>query len=131
MAIDRIILWSVVTHLFEQDIIHYFKEFARVLKPSGLVLATCFVINENILNAARKVNLTQHNLKFEFPWGGCFINDANVPAGAVAYTKDKILEIVLKGGLELDRPLLIGQWWGYNEGKSFGQDVLILRRPKI
>lgn len=131
-SVDRIILWSVVTHLFEEDTIHYFKEFARVLKPNGLVLVTCFVVNEYILEAARKVNLTQHNLRFDHPYGdGCFINDANVPAGAVAYTYEKIAEIVSKGGLILDRPLLTGQWWGNQEGKGYGQDVLILRRSDV
>ena len=130
--VDLIILWSVVTHLFEEDTTHYFKEFARVLKPNGLVVVTCFVVDDAILNAARKVNLTQHNLRFEHPYGpGCFINDANVPAGAVAYTYGKIIEIVSKGGLTLDRPLLTGQWWGNFEGKGYGQDVLILRRSDI
>jgi SAM-dependent methyltransferase len=131
-TVDLIILWSVVTHLFEEDTIHYFREFARVLKPNGLVVVSCFVVNENILAAARKVNLTQHNLRFEHAYGdGCFINDANVPAGAVAYTYEKITDIVLKGRLKLDRPLLTGQWWGNQEGQGYGQDILILRRSEV
>ena len=131
-SVDIIILWSVVTHLFEEDITHYFKEFSRVLKPGGRVLASCFIVDEKILSAARKVNLTQHNLRFEFPYGvGCFINDVNVPAGAVAYTYDKIIQLVSKSGLELDKPLLTGQWWGNPEGQGYGQDVLILRRSDI
>ena len=130
--VDLIILWSVVTHLFEEDTIHYFKEFARVLKPNGLAVITCFVVDDKILSEARKINLTQHNLRFEHPFGpGCFINDVNVPAGAVAYTQEKITEIVLKGGLKLDRPVLTGQWWGNSEGKGYGQDVLILRKQSI
>jgi ubiquinone/menaquinone biosynthesis C-methylase UbiE len=128
-SVDLIILWSVVTHLFEEDILHYFQEFARVLKPNGIVVVTCFVVDEKILESAKKVNLTQHNLRFEHSYGdGCFINDINVPAGAVAYTFEKISDIVSKAGLKLDRPLLTGQWWGNNNGEGYGQDVLILRR---
>ena len=37
-------------------------------------------------------------------------------------------ELIQKGGLKADRPLLTGQWWGNNEGKGFGQDMLILRK---
>ena len=128
---DLIILWSVVTHLFEEDVVHYFKEFSRLLKPSGIAVVTCFVVDDSILKAAKKVNLTEHNLRFEHSYGeGCFINDKNVPAGAVAYTDKKINQIINNGGLELDRPLLIGQWWGNEHGEGYGQDVLILRRPQ-
>jgi SAM-dependent methyltransferase len=127
--VDLIILWSVLTHLFEEDIIHYFREFSRVLKPNGLVVASCFVVDDNILDVAKKVNLTQHNLRFEHLYKpGCYINDTTVPAGAVAYTTEKMEELIQKGGLKADRPLLTGQWWGNNEGKGFGQDMLILRK---
>lgn len=126
---DLIILWSVLTHLFEEDIVHYFKEFSRILKPNGLVVASCFVVDEEILKEAKRVNLTQHNLRFEHLYGpGCYINDPTVPAGAVAYTYEKISEIIQKGRLKMDRPLLTGQWWGNAEGKGYGQDMLVLRR---
>src|SRR5665811_201496 len=34
-SIDRIILHSVFTHMFEEDIVYYLHEFERILKPDG------------------------------------------------------------------------------------------------
>jgi SAM-dependent methyltransferase len=130
-SIDRIILWSVLTHMFEQDIEHYFREFARVLKPDGVVLASIFIVDEDILAAARRVNLTPHNLRFEHLYApGCYINNPAVPAGAVAYTRERIEKMIAAGRLQLDRPPLIGQWWGNTGGDGYGQDVIILRRQR-
>ena len=39
-SIDRIIAWSVFTHLYENDIRHYLNEFRRVLKTDGLAYVT-------------------------------------------------------------------------------------------
>jgi ubiquinone/menaquinone biosynthesis C-methylase UbiE len=41
-SIDRIILWSVFTHMRKTDIAHYLREFTRVLKPAGTVFVTWF-----------------------------------------------------------------------------------------
>jgi SAM-dependent methyltransferase len=128
-SVDLIILWSVVTHLFEKDIIHYFKEFNRVLKPNGIVMATCFLVDDKILEIIKTVNLTPFDLRFEHSYGrGCFINNKEVPAGAVAFTRDKILHMLDKADLELDRPICTGSWWGNLKGNGFGQDVLFLRK---
>ena len=37
-SIDRIVLQSVFTHMFEGDIVHYLHEFRRVLRDDGRVL---------------------------------------------------------------------------------------------
>lgn len=127
-SIDRIFMWSVFTHMFENDIVHYLKEFKRVLKKGGSILATCFIVDEEILRAARKVNLTPYALKFEHPYGkGCFVNDISVPAGAVAFTEMKLIELINKSGLKLVPPILTGQWWGKNNGGGYGQDAVILK----
>ncbi len=38
-SVDRVALASVFTHLFENEIVHYLKEIARILKPDGLPYA--------------------------------------------------------------------------------------------
>ncbi len=125
-SVDRVILWSVITHMFERDIEHYFREFARVLKPDGLILASCFIVDQDILAAARR---GRHSLRFEHSYGdGCYINTPQVPAGAVAYTGERLSKMIVAGNLRLDRPLLVGQWWGVQSGQGYGQDVAILRR---
>jgi SAM-dependent methyltransferase len=128
-SIDRIILWSVFTHMFRDDIVYYLKEFRRVLKPSGLVFATCFIVNDEVLSLARATGVTSYNLKFQHEYGkGCYVNDLGVPAGAVAYTVETLYEIVAEGELQFERPFLFGNWAGLYQSVS-GQDVMFLKRP--
>ena len=130
-SIDTIFLWSVVTHLFEKDIVHYFKEFNRVLKPNGVIMITCFIVDDKILKKLKKINLTPYDLKFEHYYDdGCFINNKDVPAGAVAFTYEKMLEMINSGGLVLDRDLHVGNWWGKKNSKGFGQDVIFMKKNK-
>lgn len=126
-SVDRIFLWSVFTHMAKADIIHYLKEFHRVLKPDGKIFATWFVVNDEILAKARTVNLTPFNLRFEHRLDhGCFINDPEHPMGAVAYTRASLLDAVETAGLKLSGDILPGSWSGYFEHPKGGQDATVL-----
>jgi SAM-dependent methyltransferase len=129
-SVDRVILWSVFTHMFRPDIVHYLQEFRRVLKPNGLVFATCFLINPQVLEAARRTNLTAYNLRFEHEHEpGCLIQDPAHPLGAVAYTQEALNRMVSTSGLDWDRPLEQGSWSGLG-ASNHSQDVMILRCRK-
>ena len=132
-SVDKIILWSVFTHMFAKDIVHYFREFSRVLKPGGLVFATCFIYDDAVLASAQIHNLTPFNLRFEHPFeSGCRVNDPVYPAGAVAFTEERLKELVAAGHLELARPILRGNWSGlYADVEGVGQDAVILRRSSL
>lgn len=122
---DRILLQSVFTHLFEPDILHYLKEFRRVLKPDGLVCASFFLFDDETLARTRTSPL---GLTFLHPYGeGCRINDPKHPEGAVAYTLPVLERLFSAADLELARPISRGFWSG-REGSSDGQDMVILRR---
>lgn len=126
-SIDLVILQSVFTHMFREDIIHYMKEFARIMKPSGRAYATCFLVDEAVLERARQTNLTPFNLRFEHLWEeGCFINDPKYPTGAVAYTREAFSSMIGRAGLKLARPFLRGAWSGYYPDPEDSQDVAIL-----
>lgn len=130
-SVDLILLQSVFTHLLRSDILYYLKEFKRLLKPSGRVYATMFVVNDAILASARATNLTAWNLTFEHKVDdGCFINDPLHPTGAVAYTFEEVYRLVNEAGLKLARPLVDGSWSGYYSNAKDGQDVLILALPE-
>ena len=127
LSVDRIALGSVFTHLFEQEVVHYMKEIARVLKSDGLAYATFFLYSEETIAAARKNNLTPNNLMFRHPYGdGCFVNDAAYPTGAVAYSDDAMRRMISKAGLRLARPYLKGWWSGLHAEADDGQEVAIL-----
>ena len=129
-SVDRIILQSVFTHMFEKDIIHYLKEFHRILKESGKVCASFFIIYNEILEMAKRTNPTLERLElsFRFPYGdGCYINDETYPEGAVGFTKEALERMMTESHLMLDQPIHEGSWCGRPD-KTDGQDMVILKK---
>lgn len=126
---DRIILQSVFTHMFFDDIVHYLREFRRILKPGGRVVTSFFVIDDEVrsmLEAARG-ELADLPLTFAFPHGeGCSINDETYPEGAVAFTPRRIEQMLSKSGMALDQPIHPGFWSG-RQGLTDGQDIAVLK----
>jgi SAM-dependent methyltransferase len=129
-SVDRVALGSIFTHLFRDEVVHYLKEIARVLKPSGLAYATFFLYSDETIAAARRTDRTPFRLRFEHPFGdGCYVNDAAYPTGAVAYTDAAMQEMIRQTGLRLERPYLKGWWSGAYEPADDGQEVAILSAP--
>lgn len=127
-SVDRIFLFSVFTHMYRPEIEHYLNEFRRLLKPDGLIYATTFVYNDEILASARKTNLTPWDLRFDFSVGdGCMVNDLNFPLGAVAFTRAAWDDMVTKCGFLHLREPLTGAWSGFYDEPEEGQDVMLLR----
>jgi SAM-dependent methyltransferase len=131
-SVDRIILWSVFTHMFRADILHYLIEFERVLRPDGLIFATCFIVNDAIIASAQKNDLTPYGLRFaHLAESGCYINDPAHPLGAVAYTEQALQETIAKAGL-LQKTMQRGNWSGHFPDLPAGaQDTMILSRKPV
>jgi SAM-dependent methyltransferase len=129
-SVDCVIVWSVFTHITKDDIVHYLREFARVLRPSGKVFATWFIVNDEVLAKAKTVDLTPFKLRFEHQIDdGCFVNDLQFPMGAVAYTREWVLSAIQSTGFELSVDIMPGAWSGYWSKPTDGQDVTILTLP--
>ncbi|MEO6513740.1 MAG: class I SAM-dependent methyltransferase [Candidatus Saccharimonadales bacterium] len=129
-TVDRIFLHSVFTHMFEKDIVHYLKEFKRVLKPDGLVLASFFVIDDLALDSLRKGKSKghRHALSFQHKRGkSCYVNDKDYPEGAVGYTPRKIRSMLKRAGLGLHGNFVHRGVWSGMRGSN-GQDILILEK---
>lgn len=127
-SIDRIGLQSLLTHIFEDEVIHYLKEIARVLKPNGVAYVTFLLYSEEVVAASRINDCTPYGLKFEHQYSdGCYINNLQYPTGGVAYTSKKMNEMIKKAGLKLTRPFLKGYWSGFHKKPDDdGQDVALL-----
>jgi len=131
-SVDRIILQSVFTHMFYDDIIHYLKEFRRILKPGGKVVTSFFVIDEESQKMIKASGGDPaFNLTFAFPYGeGCFINDERYPEGAVAFTVPRLQQMLVKSGMVLDQPIHPGFWSG-RQGVTDGQDIAVLKAGPV
>jgi SAM-dependent methyltransferase len=126
-AVDRIMLASVFTHLLEEEVVHYLKEFRRVLKPSGLVYASFFLYSEEALASAQTKGNTSWKASFAIPLGnGVYGNDPRYPRGAVAFTDEAMRRMIDEAGLRLVKPYLKGWWSGLHENPDDGQDAAIL-----
>jgi SAM-dependent methyltransferase len=123
-SMDRIVLQSVFTHMFEPDITHFLREFRRVLRPDGRVFASFFVLGEQSLRFA---GATPDVLKFLHDrHRGCRINDPEHPEAAVGYTPAALARLVRHGGFALDQPVHLGSWCGRPDVDD-GQDITILK----
>lgn len=126
-SVDRIFLFSVFTHMLRPDIENYLSEFKRLLNSGGLVYATSFIYDDEILVAARRNSAsTPWSLTFAYQHEpGCRLNDQNVPLHAVAFTREAWREMVGRSGLML-REFLPGKWSGYYQQYEDGQDAVVL-----
>lgn len=130
-SIDRIILHSVFTHMFEDDIVYYLHDFARFLKRGGKVFASFFILDDEALSLLEQEKQKNpdsvfEGLDFEHEYGdGCFVQDLEHPEGAVAYTEEAFERILKKGKMKLAQPVGKGFWCG-REGVTDGQDIAIL-----
>ena len=126
-SIDRVVLGSVFTHLFEEEVRHYLREIARVLKPDGLSYATFFLYSDKTITYARDTNLTPFDLRFEHAGGpGSYVNDPQYPRSAVAFTEDLMNDMIGDAGLRLNRPFLKGWWSGAHKEADEGQEAAVL-----
>jgi SAM-dependent methyltransferase len=126
-SVDRIILASVFTHLLPAEVLHYMREFHRVLKPSGLVYASFFLYSQEAIAAAQIRGKTPWRATFAYPLGnGAYGNDPIYPRGSVAFTDAAMRRMIDASGLRLMRPYLKGWWSGLHAEPEDGQDAAIL-----
>jgi SAM-dependent methyltransferase len=130
-SVDRIFLSSVFTHILEDEVLHYMREFRRILKPAGLVYASFFHLLPEVLESAKTKHNTGWVPTFAVPQSdGVFANDPVFPRGAVGFTDEAVRRFIAQSGLRLDRPFLKGWWSGhYGDAAEDGQDVMILGVP--
>lgn len=130
-TVDRIFLHSVFTHMFEKDIRHYLKEFNRVLKPDGLVIASFFVLDDKALQSVNSGNTVNHRhapLTFKHPLGeGCFVNDPDYPEGAIGFTPKKLKSMLRQANLGIHGRFVHRGIWSGLKGSN-GQDILVLEK---
>lgn len=123
-SFDFIFLTSVFTHMFAGDMENYVSEIARVLKPSGRVLATCFLLNDE---SKKLMGEGQSRFQFSFKQENCFVQDAMRPEDAIAFDESYLRRVFEKHELTIQNPIQFGAWCGRSNGLSF-QDIVLARK---
>jgi SAM-dependent methyltransferase len=124
-AIQVVLAKSVFTQMRPDDVRHYLGEVARVLAPTGVMLASLFLLTPE--QAARASRGLGHP---EFRWGTedwRYVQRAS-PESASAFSERWLLAALADVGLEIRGPVRYGTWSGLADGLSFQDIILVGRR---
>ena len=105
---DIVFLGSVFTHMLPDEVDHYVREIARVLKPGGTCLATFFLLNSTSSGNV-SAGLTTPNFAHRFGNVGCRIEVLDVPEAAIAYQEYIVREIYTRHRLSINA-INYGEW---------------------
>ena len=121
---DKVILFSVFTHMQIAEIENYLNEIKRVLKPEGLCLATFFIYNRRTESKISK----QKQFNFPIQKEGYRLMDAKVKSANIAIEKAKLDQMISNSGLKKIK-IIEGYWKdGLEKEDNDFQDILILGR---
>ena len=122
-SFDFILLASVFTHMYPADVQHYLQEIARMLRPSGRVLATFFLLNPEQRALAEQ---GRNQIDFRFEGDGFRARDDAIPESAVAVEERALYRMLKTARLAIQEPIRFGSWSGRVDGLSHPDLVLIV-----
>lgn len=112
---------SVFTHLGLDDARQYLREAHRVLRPGGTLLATFFLLDEEV-----KSRMGQGTgMNFHASRGRYALADEHDPDAAIAFD-DEVLDELMPRSEWRERQITRGGWRG--RGEEGWQDVVVARR---
>ena len=121
-SFDFVFLKSVFTHLLPGSIQNYLQEIRRVMKPSGVCLATLFLMNAE---SQELINQGRSSLKLVSYSDDCFVADPMFPETAVGIAEPAFLQWCERSGLGVKPPIHYGSWCGREKFMSY-QDIVLL-----
>jgi SAM-dependent methyltransferase len=124
-AFDLVLLTSVFTHMLPQELDHYLKEIARLLRPGGRCLITAFLLNAE---SRRFIQAGKSLFTFAHEHGHCAVEQPDLPEAAIAYEETHLRRQYEQAGLRLIEPIHYGSWCGRARFLD-GQDLIIAAKP--
>ena len=118
---DVVVLKSVFTHMFPDEVTNYTTEIARVLRPGGHALITFFLLNDDSRAHQQRTNLGPKFHKF----GLFHTEDPKDPLDCVGYDEPFVRRMLAKNGLNVNE-IMPGNWCG-RTGTNF-QDYVLLEK---
>jgi SAM-dependent methyltransferase len=87
-SVTLVAAWSVFTHLLQDQVVHYLREAARVLRPDGYLLSTFFLFDKRVFPMMQEFQ------------NALFINEHD-PSNAVILDERFLLATAAGAGLKL------------------------------
>jgi len=122
-SFDRACVISVFQHNRPRAVQQYLREVARVLRPGGQCLATCFLLGPDTIEADKKAN----SLDFFYPLEGSWTARPGLPEIGVAHELEAMENWIRSAGLAV-KSVREGSWRGGRRVYSW-QDLLVLEKP--
>jgi len=111
-SVDFVLATSLLTHLLEEQMMNYFRESARVLKPGCYMAMTCFCLDYRPRTLGDR-----HTFKHRI--GNAHVESLAQPEAAVGYTEAFLFESAREAGFSEARIL---------HGETDVQHLLLCRR---
>ena len=124
-SLDLVFMVSVLTHVDIDTLTTYAREAARTLKPTGRLVATLFLLDDEVdelIAAGRSV------FEMRWPHGPSRVENPKNPELAIAHPRDLVLRIFAESGFS-DPAIVEGSWSGRpGHGPMDFQDLVIAPR---
>jgi SAM-dependent methyltransferase len=143
-SFDVVFLASVFTHMLPDQVSNYLCQIYRVLRPGGYVLASCFLVDQDMSGRIAEGHATLG------PTGGAadnvrrpaielftfdentWVNDLEQLDACVAHAAENYRKLHEDAGLDLVNFWLRGHWSGEpNTERMAGQDIVVAQRPFV
>jgi len=121
-SFDFVFLTSVFTHMYPKGIKRYLYEIARMLRPTGRVFCTFFMLNPEQRALAE---MGRNDIDFRFDRGIYRIRNHETPESALALEEKALGAMFVEAGLRIQGPIKFGSWSGRGDGLSY-QDIVLL-----
>lgn len=132
-SFDLVFAASVFTHMLPEAAERYFRESARVLKPGGRAVFSCFVLDNYVRGQQRPLGFGREAFNFDHKLGAYGDDFATVvpsnPEQMTAYSQRFLERFVAGAGMSPVQHPLPGFWSGSQPNWIGMQDLLVLTKP--
>ena len=123
-APDTIVLLSVFTHMYENDIADYLCNLSAIMAAHSTLVFTCFLF-DGVAQEGIKRGTARRRFKYKL-CADCRCDHKGKPLQAIAYTEALMLRLVGQAGLT--GRVIRGSWSDAALSRQWGQDVIIARK---